>query len=151
MKWKSLLPLCGVLIVVGFPAYAVGLKGIRPACLRVERVAPGYGVTHRDIDAYAFAWLKARVFKREPDADLGCLPGSAEIRVAVVLNTLDFTRVEYYALVAVIVARPTAEGWRIAYSKSLAFTGKGEARPRVRSTLDTILSDFAAAYLAAGN
>ena len=71
--------------------------------------------------------------------------------MAVVLGTLDVARINYYGLVAVIVARPTAEGWRIAYSKSLAFTGRGDARPRVRSTLDTILSNFAEAYLAAGN
>ncbi len=71
--------------------------------------------------------------------------------MAVVLGTLDVARINYYGLVAVIVARPTAEGWRIAYSKSLAFTGRGEARPPVRSALDTILSDFAEAYWAAGN
>ncbi len=93
MKWKSLPLLCGFLIVVGFPAYGVGLEGIKAACLRVERVDAGYGVTDRGIDAYAMAWLKARVFKREPDAALGCMAGSAEIRVAVVLGTLDMTRI----------------------------------------------------------
>ncbi len=71
--------------------------------------------------------------------------------MAVVLGTLDVARINYYGLVAVIVARPTAEGWRIAYSKSLTFTGTGDASTQVRSSLDTILSDFAAAYLAAGN
>ncbi len=70
MKRKSLLLLCGILIVVGAPAYEVGLEGIKSACLRVERVDAGYGVTDRDIDAYAMAWLKARVFKREPDAQI---------------------------------------------------------------------------------
>ncbi len=71
--------------------------------------------------------------------------------MAVVLGTLDVVRVEYYGLVGVNVVRPTAQGWRIAYSKSLTFNGTGDARQQVRSSLDTILSDFAAAYLAAGN